>query len=293
MSFLSSWLPFGHVRASASARRAAMETARIDLVLEKDKAATLIAGGAQVEGALPVRAERFDGAVYSSRGRGYARYNEDAAGLFTDARGWVYGIVCDQAGGLGGTIRGQASALAAHHVFDAFQRLAKLPEPAQHGVVVAELRAAYDRAHHALVARNDGEVTTAVSAVLKPGEAVVLNTGDSAAMLFDKTGALKEESRQQELGPPNEGCLEHSLGLVPEGPNAERYTWPLAAGDALLLMSDGVLDSGLGAEELGKLLAGSKDAEDAVNKLCTTVLRRMGTFRAKPDNLSVALVRAL
>jgi len=291
VSFLASWLPFGFVRASASARRAALESSRIEQITDPEKASTLIAGGAQVDGALPVKTPHFDGAVYSSRGRGYARYNEDAAGLFGDARGWMHVFVFDQAGGLGGKIRGQASQIAAQHVFDACQRMARLPEAPGNATLLTELRTAFDRTHKILVGRGEGEVTTAVAAVMRPGEVVLLNSGDSGAMQFDAKGVLKNETRPQELGPPNAGCLEHSLGLVPEGPNSERYSWPLAHGDWLLLMSDGFLDSGLSADEVGQMLVQAKDAEDAANRLCTTILRRMGTFRAKPDNLTLALAR--
>jgi serine/threonine protein phosphatase PrpC len=293
VSFLASWLPFGFVRASASARRAALESLHIEELVDPDKASTLIAGGAQVGGALPVRSTAFEGAVYSSRGRGYARYNEDAGGLFADRRGAMYALVLDQAGGLGGKVRGQASQIAAHHIFDACQRVARSAEAPTADAVLGELAVAYDRAHRILVQRGEGEVSTAVSAVLRPGEALLLNSGDSAALCFDARGHLKNETRPHELGPPNAGCLEHALGLVPEGPNAETYRWTLAPGDWVLLASDGLLDSGLSNDELGQLITGATDAEDATNRLTTTILRRMSTFRAKPDNLTLALVRAL
>ncbi len=292
VSFLASWLPFGFVRASASARKAALATAHIEEIVDPDRASTLVAGGAQVGGGLPVKSALFDGAIYSSRGRGYARYNEDAGGLFADRRGWAYAMVLDQAGGLGGKIRGQASQVAAHHIFDACQRVARHGDTPTVEGALAELTVAYDRAHKILVQRGEGEVTTAVTAILRPGEVLLLNSGDSGAMCFDALGALKNETRPQELGPPNAGCLEHALGLVPEGPNSEHYRWAVAPGDWLVLASDGLLDSGLTAEDIGGLLAAAKDAEDAANRLTTTILRRMATFRAKPDNLTIALVRA-
>lgn len=292
VSFLASWLPFGFVRASASARRAALASSHIEEIDHADRASTLIAGGAQVGGGLPVRTAAFDGAVYSSRGRGYARYNEDAGGLFGDRRGWMYALVFDQAGGLGGKIRGQASQIAAHHVFDACQRVARASEPASVEAALGELHLAFERAHKILIQRGEGEVTTAVVAILRPGEILLLNSGDSGAMCFGADGTLKNETRPQELGPPNTGCLEHALGLIPEGHNAEHYRWALAPGDWVLLASDGLLDSGLTAEDIGQMLGQSADAEDAVNRLTTTILRRMSTFRAKPDNLTLALVRA-
>lgn len=292
MSFLASWLPFGYVRASASARRAALASAHIEDIKDPDRASTLIAGGAQVSGGLPVKTSAFDGAIYSSRGRGYARYNEDAGGMFGDRRGWMYTLVLDQAGGLGGKIRGQASQIGAHHIFDAFRRVACAERDTTVEAGLAELQIAFDRAHKILVQRGEGEVTTAVAAILRPGEVLVLNSGDSGGMCFGADGALKNETLPHELGPPNAGCLEHALGLVPEGPNAAHYRWALSPGDWLIFASDGLLDSGLSAADIGQILGAASDAEDAVNRLTTVILRRMATFRAKPDNLTMAIVRA-
>lgn len=288
MSFLASWLPFGFVRASASARRAALQSSFIDEIDTPDGSATLIAGGRQTEGALPVSTPHFEAALYCSRGRGYARYNEDAAGLFCDRQGDIYAFVLDQAGGLGGQVRGQASQIAANHIFDACQRLAKSNDLD----ALTQLEIAYDRAHRVLVQREEGEVTTAVAAVIRSDTALLLNSGDSGAIHFDRRGLIRAKTRPQELDGLNIGCLEHALGLVPEGASPEAYTWEIEPGDWLLLSTDGLSDSGLEDMELGKILAGSSSPEDAVNKICTMVLRRMGTFRAKPDNLTVVAVRA-
>src|SRR5262245_60907936 len=119
-----SWLGFGALRASEPERQAALEGSRIEMLASPGTAATLVAGGRQTKGALPVRTPHFDGAIYSSRGRGYARYNEDGAELFCDERGRMYAAVFDQAGGLGGVVRGEASQLAAVRVFRAFRRIA-------------------------------------------------------------------------------------------------------------------------------------------------------------------------
>ncbi|MFO0723727.1 MAG: SpoIIE family protein phosphatase [Myxococcota bacterium] len=290
MSFLASWLPFGFVRASASARSAALQSGRIDALDSPEGAATFIVGGKQTDGALPVGTGKVDGAVYSSRGRGYARYNEDAAGLFADSHDNLFGFVLDQAGGLGGQVRGQGSAVAANHIFDACQRVAKNAHRSPDDLL-KELELAYERAHKILVQRGEGEVTTAVSACVDGAQLTLLNSGDSGAIHFGKDGQVKNATRPQELGPPNAGCLEHALGLVPEGPNPERYLWEAAPEDWLLLGSDGLFDSGLDEKELGRLLVASKSAEEATNRLCTTVLRRMGTFRGKPDNLSIVVMR--
>jgi serine/threonine protein phosphatase PrpC len=290
VSFLASWLPFGFVRASASARNAAQSSGRIDEIDSPEGAATFIAGGLQTKGALPVGTSLFDGAVYCSRGRGYARYNEDAAGLFADSASRLYGFVLDQAGGLGGKVRGQGSQVAANHIFDACQRVARSGATGS-DEVFKELNVAYERAHKVLVQRAEGEVTTAVAACFLGDALLILNSGDSGAIHFSKDGAVKNATRPQELGPPNAGCLEHAVGLVPEGPNPERYIWALAPGDWIMFGSDGLFDSGLDEKDFGRLLVASSSAEDATNRVCTTVLRRMGTFRGKPDNLTAVVVR--
>jgi serine/threonine protein phosphatase PrpC len=279
------------MRASASARKAALSSSKIDVLDSPDGTATFIAGGRQTDGALPVRTNHFDAAVYSSRGRGYARYNEDAAGLFCDRRGWIHAFVLDQAGGLGGRIRGQASQIAANHIYDACQKVSKAPDGVKIDPV-EQLRIAFDRAHKVLVDRQEGEVTTAVAAIARPESMILMNSGDSGAIHFSGRGVLKGRTRQQELGGPNLGALEHAIGLVPEGAEPTAYDWLLDDGDWVILATDGLFDSGLEDEDLARLLLEATTAEDAVNRICTTVLRRMGTFRAKPDNLTVLAMRA-
>jgi serine/threonine protein phosphatase PrpC len=292
VSFLASWLPFGFVRASASARKAALSSARIDRLETSEGAATFIAGGAQTEGALPVATPYFEAAVFSSRGRGYARYNEDAAGLFCDQRGFLYALVLDQAGGLGGRVRGQGSQVAACHIFDGCQKIARAADLAATDPL-EPLRLAFDRAHRVLVQREEGEVTTAVALVFEPGRALLINSGDSGALHFGADGKIKGRTRLQELDGANLGCLEHGLGLVPEGASPEEYRWDLEPNDWIVAATDGLLDAGIGEDALGKLLTSASSAEQAVNRVATIVLRRMGTFRAKPDNLTLVAVRVL
>lgn len=290
MSFLSTWLPFGSVRAAGGDRRRALEQGPIETIDALERAATFLGHQRESEGALPVVTAQLDGAVSSCRGRGYARYDEDAAALFADARGWLHGVVLDQAGGLGGHVRGEASALGAKLVAEAQRAIARA------GIDDAdELRArledTYRQIHARLLARAQGEVVTCVTAIVADDRAHLVVTGDSAAMAFDAEGRIKDHTVLQEAGPPNAGCLAHALGLVPEGLKIDHYTWALAPGDWLVLASDGLLDAGLEHTEIGALLAEGKSAEEAANRLATTVLRRMSTFRAKPDNLTLLLVR--
>lgn len=289
-----SWLPLGLIRASASSRAAALQSAKLeDLPLPPVGAVTWLAGGKQSKGALPVKTPAFDAAVYSSRGRGYARYNEDAALLFVDGRGHLYLAVLDQAGGLGGRVRGAASELAALRLFETWKRLATASETSPEHDSQAMLEA-MERAHTELVQRREGEVTTAVAAVARPGAVVLVNSGDSGALQFARSGAVRATTVMHEhISPLAAGCLTHGIGLIPEAAAPDTYHWVLERGDWLLLATDGLLDSTLSPAEIGEIIAGSDTAEAAVNKLCTRVLRMMAILRAKPDNLSIAAVRVL
>lgn len=283
-----SLLGLGEVKAPEAERKAALEIGPIE-GLAAPEGPTWLAGGKECKGALPVKTPALDAAVYSSRGRGYAHYNEDAAALYKDAQGHLYACVLDQAGGLGGEVRGQGSEAAARVLFEVFQRLAREAPEAD---PLPELERAFQAAHDALLGRTQGEVSTAVAAVVRPGVAYLVNSGDSAAQHFDAAGAKKESTELHVLEGPQQGYLTHALGLSPEGPNPEDYLWTLAPGDWLVLATDGLLDAELDAAAYARCLGQARDAEHAVNRLASLVLRRMGTLRAKPDNLTMVVIRA-
>lgn len=287
-----SWLPLGQVRASASSRAAALQSAKIEDLESPKGAVTCIAGGKQTKGALPVKTTSFDCALYSSRGRGYARYNEDAAEVFYDSAGRVYAAVFDQAGGLGGRVRGQASEIAAFRLFSAFRKIATAGDP--NIDIPAELVDGFSAAHNALVERGEGEVTTGVALVAAPGAAIIVNSGDSAAIHFDASGKLRAMTVMHEADSPLAvGALTHAIGLTPEGPTPDVYGVELAQKDSIILCTDGLLDAGLTTEDVGTILNESESSEGAVNRLATRVLRMMTTLRAKPDNLTIVVIRSL
>lgn len=287
-----SWLPLGQVRASASSRAAALQSAKIEDLESPKGAATFVAGGSQTKGALPLKTAAFDCALYSSRGRGYARYNEDAASMFYDAAGRVYASVFDQAGGLGGRVRGQASELGALRLYDAFRRIATSTDPKLD--IPGELITGLNAAHTALIARKEGEVTTGVIMVAAPGAAILVNSGDSAALHFGGDGKLKAMTVMHEADSPMAmGALTHAIGLEPEGPAPDVYGIELAQKDCVILCTDGLLDAGLSTDDVGGILIEAESAEEAVNKLATRVLRMMTTLRAKPDNLTIVAIRSL
>ena len=295
MSFWTTWLPFGFLETSASQREKALKTPCIEEIEDFSVALTCIADGRQSKSALPLESEYFQGAIYSSRGRGYARYNEDAGALFRDQEGRVYAVALDQAGGLGGRIRGRASALAAEAILRGFQNLARNDSSNGSEEVdpIDAMLGAFLSAHKLLLDRKEGEVTTAVAAYLEPNAVYLVNSGDSGAVLFDRDGQMRTRSEMHEYPPPDHACLKHAVGLEPEGCEPTPYAWDLQPGDWLLMGSDGLLDSGMvESDELAKILSETDSAIDVVNKVCTLILRRMGTLRAKPDNLTVLLLRA-
>jgi serine/threonine protein phosphatase PrpC len=292
MSFWTTWLPFGVLKTTTPERKAALEGPSIEEIHDFGEVAMLVADGRQTRAALPFMAGDYNGAVFSSRGRGYARYNEDAGGLFSDKAGRVYAVALDQAGGLGGRIRGEASALAAKEILEACKRYAQHQGAGDALDPVDALLEAFHRAHRDLLVREEGEVTTAVAAMIEGRSVYLVNSGDSGAVLYDHEGTLKTRTVMHEFPPPDQACLRHALGLEPEGAEPTPYAWTMEPGDWLMLGSDGLLDSGMVEDEIGSLLKSFDHAEDAVNQICTFVLRRMGTLRSKPDNLTVVLVHA-
>ena len=291
MSFWTTWLPFGLLRTSAAERSAALESPDIEDLANFEDSIMLVADGRQTRTALPFKNQGFEGAIFSSRGRGYARYNEDGGALMGDKNNRVYAVALDQAGGLGGRIRGRASALAAKEILRACQSYATTKD--EHLDPIETLLEAFLRAHRTLLERREGEVSTAVVALMEDETVYLVNSGDSGGVLYDRDGTIKSRTVMHEFPPPDQACLRHALGLEPEGCEPTPYAWQLEAGDWLLLGSDGLLDSGMVESELGEILAEMTSPEEAVNKLCTLILRKMGTLRAKPDNLTVVLLRRL
>ena len=294
MSFWTTWLPFGFLETSASQREKALKTPCLEEIEDFSSAMTCIADGRQSKSAMPLETQYFQGAIYSSRGRGYARYNEDAGAMFRDGQGRVYAVALDQAGGLGGRVRGRASALAAECILRGFQNLARHVPATETDELdpIDEMLGAFLAAHKLLLDRKEGEVTTAVAAYLEPKSVYLVNSGDSGAVLFDRDGQMRTRSEMHEYPPPDHACLKHAVGLEPEGCEPTPYAWELNPGDWLVMGSDGLLDSGMvESREFGEILVESANAIDAVNKVCTLILRRMGTLRAKPDNLTMVLLQ--
>lgn len=286
-----SWLGKKKPRATSEERDRAAALRPLESLEPVDGAITFVAGGAQTQGALPVVTDAFDAALYTSKGRGYAPYNEDGALLLRDDAGRMYAGAFDQAGGLGGKVRGAASEVAANSVAECFKELVGSHE--HHGPRTEAMAKAMAKAHKRLLDRGEGEVTTGVAAIVEPsGQVEMVSSGDSAALLFDGEGGFKSMTVLHEAaGPQGAGCLTHAIGLEPEGPDVQSYSWTIEAGGVLLLCTDGLLDAGLAVPDLGQQLVGNSSTEELVNDLVGMVLRKMGMYRAKPDNLTVVAIR--
>lgn len=256
----------------------------------------MVVGNRQTKGALPVHSEYFEGALFTHRGRGYARYNEDGAGLFKDGQGHLYAAVFDQAGGLGGNVRGQGSAVAARVALETFQKLATARPPADGEPVSLRVGHALVEglatAHDTLVARHQGEVTTAVLAVAHRDTLVIASSGDSAAVHLDAGGLPLDETEKHEHPTPfGTAALTHAVGLTPEGPDPKVVCWRLELGHWLVMCSDGLLDSGLTPGAWGEMLSEARSPEAGVNAMAGRVLKRMALLQAKPDNLTIVAFR--
>lgn len=286
-----SWLGIGSVRASAGDRARASSLEPVETLETFEDAITFVTRGNQTRGALPVATQELDAALYSSRGRGYAPYNEDGAVLFRDERGRLYLAVFDQAGGLGGKVRGAGSGIAAERLAKGFRALAGAPDSIE--ACRRALVGAMEDTHQVLIARGEGEVTTGVAAVVSgDGRAGLATSGDSAAIRFDAQGRFVEMTPLHEgEGPFGAGCLTHAMGLYPEGPDVRFFDWVLEEGGLLVLCTDGLLDSGLDRDEVGTLLVDAPSLEEGVNELARRILRRMSMYRAKPDNLTMVALR--
>ncbi len=280
-----SWLKFGRLAASEPDRASALATPPLEHLDKIEERATFVGGNQSLKGALPVSTDLYDAAIFSCRGKGYARYNEDAAVLFKDERGHLYAGAFDQAGGLGGLTRGDGSRRVASECSIAFRKIATagLKADVQH-----HLQSGINAAHAELVGRQQGEVSTAVLLVARKNQVEFATSGDSSAMLFNAQGNLPKETVKHTLDTPyNSGALTHAVGLAPEGPNTEVGRWDLQVGQWIILASDGLLDCGMREEDWFTTVRAEKSAEDGVNALARMIMRRMALLRGKPDNLTI------
>lgn len=260
----------------------------IESILEANSQYGLIAGNKETPTVYNLRSPVADAALHTHRGHNYKNWNEDGGALFADGLGRLFIGVFDQAGGEGSdeSARGAATAVAGEMLFDEMQKVAAT-RASRDEAEAAIVRAA-QRAHEAILDRGKGEVTTFIGAMIDQEEAVIVNVGDSGTMQFDKDGQHRCSTEVQGVG----RLLLEGLGMTRK-PSFEHqtYRWPVSRGDFFLFGTDGLLDSRLPVEEIGKLLIDAGDAASATRRLRDVVSRRMISREGKPDNLTVLVVK--
>ena len=232
-------------------------------------------------------------------------HNEDSLGVWPEQEGFErsrHGTLLVVADGMGGTSAGEvASRLAVETVVrhfrdaDATRPLESLSDALvaanavihRHSVTHPELR---------------GMGTTCTALLVRGGETYVAHVGDSRAYAV-RDGAIRQltrdhslvaqlvESRQitaeQARVDPRRNLVTRSVGVAPEVQvDAGPVDPPLAAGDTLLLCTDGL--HGLVSDEELASAASGEDLERACRELVALACERGG-----PDNITVMLARLL
>lgn len=260
----------------------------IESILNVDPHSGLVAGNQETSTVYGLRSPIADAALHTHRGHNYKSWNEDAGALFADALGRVFAGVFDQAGGEGSDANnlGAASSIAAHMLFEEMQGVAG--RRGDRADAEEALVQAAERAHEAILDRGRREVTTFVGAMIDADQATIVNVGDSGMMHFDAEGQHLRSTEAQGVG----RLLLEGLGMTrKEHFKHQVYRWPLDGGEYLLFGSDGLLDSRLTEEEIGQILVRAGDAEAATCALRDVVSERMKSREAKPDNLTILIVR--
>ena len=209
--------------------------------------------------------------VWGITDRGVIReQNQDAFAHQVLPDGRVLALVCD---GMGGARAGNvASTMAVDIIMDEF--LAE-EEGAR---TLDSLKAAAALANRRIFQRAAGEEscagmgTTLVAALADGEEALILNEGDSRAYHLSEEGGIVRVTR------------DHSLveDLVQRG---ELTRQPLAAGDYLLLCSDGLSNVVSEQELLYEVVHGGEACT------CCRRLLEIALHRGAPDNVTAVLIQ--
>ena len=220
------------------------------------------------------------------------------------ASGQTICVVCD---GMGGSAGGQlASRIAVKTFCDEMEKVLtasmgpeQLKEASAYAVSLAN-RDIRETANASEDYHNMG--TTLVSAVTYDGGAVITNVGDSRAYHISRTGGItritKDHSlveRMVERGDitaeearrhPNRNLITRALGpdAIAQG---DGYVCPLAAGDFLLLCTDGLVNTGTDQEMLREVLDGGEAAA------CLGRLLAISKQHGAPDNVTAVLMQIL
>ncbi len=230
------------------------------------------------------------------------RENQDAYAVYAgEETGFTICVVCDGMGGPGG------GRLASRLAVDAFLsacrgNLRREMDWEQVREVtafaVAEANAAvYERSCSEEGLRGMG--TTLVSAVVREGEALLDNVGDSRAYLIHnggisritrdhsvverlvEQGSITEEEARRH---PNRNLITRALGPDREA-DSDSYRVSLEQGDCLLLCTDGLTGTVTDQELADEILRGTEDNQ------CLDRLLALAKSQGAPDNVTAVLLR--
>ncbi|MCF2596432.1 Stp1/IreP family PP2C-type Ser/Thr phosphatase [Pseudoflavonifractor phocaeensis] len=144
-----------------------------------------------------------------------------------------------------------------------------------------------------------GMGTTLVAALAGPGEAVILNEGDSRAYHVNQEGIVLvtrdhslvedmvergELTREQARTHPHKNLITRALGAEPVL-LADCFRQSMAPGDYLLLCSDGLSNVVTEQEMLYEVIHGGEDES------CCQRLLDIALHRGAPDNVTAVLIR--
>lgn len=227
--------------------------------------------------------------------------NQDAYAVESLESGQIICVVCD---GMGGTAGGQLASRIAVSAFTeelrgvltAEMTPQQLREASSYAASLAN-KAVRSAAEQTEECRDMG--TTLVSAVSYDGGTVICNVGDSRAYhitqdgitrvtkdhsvvesMVDRGDITAEEARRH----PNKNLITRALG--PDATVAcDGYICPMAAGDYLLLCTDGLVDTVTDQEMLFEVIHG-ENPETCLQRLLT-----ISKSRGAADNVTAVLLR--
>ena len=233
------------------------------------------------------------------------RENQDAYAVrVSEDTGYTICVVCDGMGGPGGGRL--ASTMAVETFLEACQGNLRSGLEAQEVRQVADFaiaaanRAVYERSKTEPGLRGMG--TTLVSVIAWEGQALVSNVGDSRAYLIRPEEGISRVTRDHslverlvEMGNiteeqarchPDRNLITRALGPE-EGALSDSYHLHMAAGDYLLLCTDGLVETATDQEMEAEVLRGG-DPNGCLDRLLALAKRR-----GAADNVTAVLLQQL
>ena len=223
--------------------------------------------------------------------------NQDAFGFAQLPGGYAVAVVCD---GMGGVAGGSIASTVAVETF-----IRTLTETGHSGHTERAVQEAVTAANAAIRQRAAGHPelksmgTTLVSALVKGDKVLISNVGDSRAYLAGADGLRQisrdhslvedlvqrgELTREQARTHPHKNLITRALGAEPEL-RADVFRQPLAAGDYLLLCSDGLSNVVSEQELLYEVIHGGEACT------CCRRLLEIALHRGAPDNVTAVLIQ--